>query len=262
MANVYGKYAFFKAAVQTGTVTITNPTGGTITASKVSGNEGDTITLSISLSSNYYLSSYTVNGTAISGSSFTLKAGENTVTASVYYSAPVDPTPSVTYYTLTVKYVDSSGSTLATSDTYSIASGTTVTPSDYDASVSSYNVSSRSPSSSFTMYYNKTITITYTKVTPALTASIDITYDVTREPDTSFFKNWYVSIRNPNDVPVSYSGSDSDNNSFSGTLGDHETIQVAHNTISESYGSDNVSASVTFSASGYISGSASDSKSI
>lgn len=262
MANIYGKYAFFKAAVQTGTVTITNPTGGTITASKTSGNEGDTITLSISLSSNYYLSSYTVNGAAISGSSFTLKAGENTVTASVYYSAPVDPTPSVTYYTLTVKHVNTSGTTVATSDTYSIASGTSITPSDYDASVSGYNVSSRSPSSSFTMYSNKTITITYTKVVPALTASIDITYDVTQEQDTSYDKNWYVTIRNENDVPVSYSGSDSDGSSYSGTLGDHETKQVAHNYISGSYGSDTVSASVTFSASGYTSGSASDSKSI
>ncbi|MDR1398919.1 MAG: hypothetical protein LBJ41_03245 [Treponema sp.] len=69
------------SAVFASTVTVaTGITGGSISASPTSGTSGTTVTLSNTPSSGYALSYYTVNGTQISGNSFTLN-GNVTVSA-------------------------------------------------------------------------------------------------------------------------------------------------------------------------------------
>lgn len=71
------------------TVTITQPTGGTISANPVSGTAGTVITLSQTPDSSYTFNNFTVNGEAISGNTFILN-GNVTVSAS-YTEQPYVP---------------------------------------------------------------------------------------------------------------------------------------------------------------------------
>lgn len=71
------------------TVTIVQPTGGTITASPLSGTAGTVITLSQTPDSSYTFNNFTVDGVAISGNTFTLN-GDVTVSAS-YTEQPYVP---------------------------------------------------------------------------------------------------------------------------------------------------------------------------
>ncbi len=68
------------------TLTIVSSEGGTITVSKTKAYYGDTITLTNTPSANYTFTSYTVNGSAISGSSFTMPAKHTTVSATFKYA--------------------------------------------------------------------------------------------------------------------------------------------------------------------------------
>jgi hypothetical protein len=61
-------------------ISVTNPTGGTITPSSSTAHYGDTITLSVTTSADYQLDHYVVNGNTIQGNSFTV-TGDMTVTA-------------------------------------------------------------------------------------------------------------------------------------------------------------------------------------
>jgi hypothetical protein len=70
------------------TVSVSNPTGATITASKTgSVYSGTTITLSSTLDNGYTLAAYTVNGTAISGNTFTVSAN-SVVSANLNRTTP------------------------------------------------------------------------------------------------------------------------------------------------------------------------------
>lgn len=71
------------------TVTIVQPTGGTITATPISGTAGTVITLSQTPDSSYTFNNFTVDGVAISGNTFTLN-GNVTVSAS-YTEQPYVP---------------------------------------------------------------------------------------------------------------------------------------------------------------------------
>lgn len=71
------------------TVTIVQPTGGSITATPLSGTAGTVITLSQTPDSSYTFNNFTVNGEAISGNTFTLN-GDVTVSAS-YTEQPYVP---------------------------------------------------------------------------------------------------------------------------------------------------------------------------
>jgi len=71
------------------TVTIVQPTGGTITASPLSGTAGTVITLSQTPDSSYSFDNFTVNGVAISSNTFILN-GDVTVSAS-YTEQPYVP---------------------------------------------------------------------------------------------------------------------------------------------------------------------------
>ena len=84
MGNLYGKYLLIKTGTSTGTVAITQVEHATISASATSGNEGDKITISITIDTGYKLSNFVINGVNTTSNTFNLKEGENTVTAVVY----------------------------------------------------------------------------------------------------------------------------------------------------------------------------------
>lgn len=70
------------------TVSVSNPTGATITASKTgSVYSGTTITLSSTLDNGYTLAAYTVNGTTITGNTFTVSAN-SVVSANLNRTTP------------------------------------------------------------------------------------------------------------------------------------------------------------------------------
>ena len=74
--------ATFKAvAPTTYTITVDTAENGTVTANKTSAAAGETITLTVSPAEGYELDTLTVNGTAISGTSFEMPAADATVAA-------------------------------------------------------------------------------------------------------------------------------------------------------------------------------------
>ena len=66
-------------AIPSYNITISQSTGGIITANKQTARAGETITLSISLSEGYTLDHYTVNGSTIQGNTFTMPSSDVTV---------------------------------------------------------------------------------------------------------------------------------------------------------------------------------------
>lgn len=159
MANVYGKNVYITTS-KTGTVTLTNPAHGTIAASKTSGLVGETIILTSSMQTNYYISKYLVNSTAISGNSFKLVEGENAVTCEEYYQAP---SVGETEYTLTCQYYLDDVLSSSRTKTYAIKANAIVNPSNYETDISNYDFVSVDPISSFVMTGNRTIKLYYEK---------------------------------------------------------------------------------------------------
>lgn len=73
-------------------------------------------------------------------------------------------TPASSSYTLTVYHTNQTGSTTLSTETFTISRGTTVYPSSYAKDISGYEYLSTTPSSSFTMTSNTTITVRYVQV--------------------------------------------------------------------------------------------------
>ncbi|MDR1398920.1 MAG: hypothetical protein LBJ41_03250 [Treponema sp.] len=115
--NVTVSAVFIPLSVYTVTVT-TGISHGSISASSTSGTAGTTVTLSNTPGSGYVLGYYTVNGTQISGNSFTLNG--NVTVSAVFNPLPV--------YTITVTTGISHGSISASPA--SGTAGTTVTLSN------------------------------------------------------------------------------------------------------------------------------------
>lgn len=103
-------------------ITVTQTTGGTISANKAKTTEGETVTLSYTAEENYDFTGWTVtrsdgNGTvAVSGNTFAMPASDVTVSATFTYNPPAPPTPPVVepdpdpsptvFYTVTLPSVE------------------------------------------------------------------------------------------------------------------------------------------------------------
>lgn len=160
MANLYGKIATIATEAKTGTVVISNPTHATISANKMSGFVGETITLSSSTDTNYIISYYTVNGSKITSNRFMLAEGTNTVSAVVAY---VEPSVESTF-TLTCKYFKDNVEDTSLSETYTYSRGRIISPDNYKISISGYSFSECDTQNSFPIYSNTEIKYYYIEV--------------------------------------------------------------------------------------------------
>lgn len=159
MPNLYGKPTFLASDVKTGTVVINNPTHATISANKMSGFVGETITLSASVDTNYIISYYTVNGSKITSNKFILVEGVNTVSAVVQY---VEPTVQEKY-TLYCYYYKDDVLDSSLTKTNQFAKGRVISPDNYRLEIDGYDFIEQSIQNSFPIYANSSINYYYEK---------------------------------------------------------------------------------------------------
>jgi uncharacterized repeat protein (TIGR02543 family) len=150
------------------TVTVDASEGGSISASPTSGTAGTTVTLSNTADYGYVFSYYTVDGTQITGNSFTL-------TGDVKVSAVFNPISASTYTVTVDTYI--TGGSINASPTSGIA-GTTVTLSntvDYGYVFSYYTVDgTQITGNSFTLNNNATVSAVFSAQTSTGSGGITI----------------------------------------------------------------------------------------
>lgn len=158
---IYGR-TFNIIDLTKGTVEITQPTHGSISTNISSGYVGETCRIYSSMDKGYAISYYLVNGSKINGSSFKLVSGSNAITAVETTSSDSETT---TYYTLTLMYEKDGVIDNSLTATKEIAKNSyvNVNNTNYLLNDTNYTLESISPSSSFYMTSNRTITYSYSK---------------------------------------------------------------------------------------------------
>lgn len=189
---IYGRKVYI-TTTKTGTVTLTTPAHGTLASSISSGIVGESVTITSSMQTNYYISKYYVNDTAINGNTFKLVEGSNVVTCDEYYQQPSSGGSGTRYYTLTTEYYINSVLDSSLTKTYPISAYSYVRPSVYAKEINQATYSYCEPLNEFIMVNNTTIKYYYDKeIIPTLS---NVT--ITRNQSAGS-----VSFTNNNEVPI------------------------------------------------------------